>query len=484
MTTHSDLLTLLDVSDRLIMDPVHGGIPLFAHEVRIIDHPWFQRLRFICQNDILSYVFPGATHSRFLHSIGTAHVGGRLFLGLMETSLDRARHQTSLPDQGELTRAIAYLYRVVRLACLLHDCGHSSFSHQFERTPSLRRWLDLPDVRQYVQGNIPHPVDPDGAIEHEHFSLAIASHLCSETGVERDGIVPGDVLSLMDKSEIRPSSRFREATEVLWPVLTLSDRSTADPDKLARVLSGIVSSEMDADRADYLMRDGFHASVTVGGFNLDHLAKNLYIGWEPESGWLGIAVSRKGLGALEDFVYSRYQMYRKVYGHKTSIGFDWLLRQAIEEVLQEPACRDEVRAALTDLEAYCQLTDNYFWEAFRRHARTRPNSFCAMMMRRQRLQHVLTLQNGGSQFTDVRTDLAREYGVPPSRIIFCSLPIRFTRINAGFDLIKYGHRNQFKSRGRTGYQPLVQASDFFQKFEDRQLTHFYLLPEEAPDPLL
>jgi len=55
---------LLGAYDKLIMDPVHGGIPLYRHEIKVIDHPLFQRLRNICQNDILSLVFPGATHWR------------------------------------------------------------------------------------------------------------------------------------------------------------------------------------------------------------------------------------------------------------------------------------------------------------------------------------------------------------------------------------------------------------------------------------
>ena len=69
---------LLGAYNKLIMDPVHGGIPLYRHEIQVIDHPLFQRLRNICQNDILSLVFPGATHSRFLHSIGVMHVGTRI----------------------------------------------------------------------------------------------------------------------------------------------------------------------------------------------------------------------------------------------------------------------------------------------------------------------------------------------------------------------------------------------------------------------
>ena len=78
---------LLGAYDKLIMDPVHGGIPLYRHEIQVIDHPLFQRLRNICQNDILSLVFPGATHSRFLHSIGVMHVGTRMFRAMIDAYL-------------------------------------------------------------------------------------------------------------------------------------------------------------------------------------------------------------------------------------------------------------------------------------------------------------------------------------------------------------------------------------------------------------
>src|SRR5690554_6505534 len=132
---------LLGAYDRLIMDPVHGGISLYAHEVQVIDHPLFQRLRFICQNDILSLVFPGATHSRFLHSIGTMHTGGRMFRTMMAAHLaDRSRR--GLKDiPVEYLPALDHVHNVTRLARLLHGCRHSRLSHQLTQAHSIR---DLP----------------------------------------------------------------------------------------------------------------------------------------------------------------------------------------------------------------------------------------------------------------------------------------------------------------------------------------------------
>ncbi len=118
---------LLGAYDKLIMDPVHGGIPLYRHEIQVIDHPLFQRLRNICQNDILSLVFPGATHSRFLHSIGVMHVGTRMFRSMIDAYL----RERQLSEQTDLSLsqldAIDYLAKTIRLGCLLHDSGHSSF---------------------------------------------------------------------------------------------------------------------------------------------------------------------------------------------------------------------------------------------------------------------------------------------------------------------------------------------------------------------
>lgn len=129
---------LLGAYDKLIMDPVHGGIPLYSHEIAVLDHRLFQRLRNICQNDILSLVFPGATHSRFLHSVGVMYVGSRMFRAMIDAYL----RERNLSRRVELTfsqlEAIDYIAKVIRLACLLHDSGHSSFSHQFNQAKRIQ----------------------------------------------------------------------------------------------------------------------------------------------------------------------------------------------------------------------------------------------------------------------------------------------------------------------------------------------------------
>ncbi len=69
---------LFGTPHKIVMDPVHGGIHIFEHEAKIINHPTFQRLRFIVQNDVTSLVFPGATHT--LSAFNWRHVRRREIL--------------------------------------------------------------------------------------------------------------------------------------------------------------------------------------------------------------------------------------------------------------------------------------------------------------------------------------------------------------------------------------------------------------------
>ncbi|HJU14806.1 MAG TPA: HD domain-containing protein [Candidatus Nitrosotalea sp.] len=98
-----------------IVDPIHGFVNVYGHEVDIIDNPMFQRLRRIRQLAGAHLVYPAAQHSRFEHSLGTMHVAGQAASILAEKGYLGSDKVESL-----------------RLAALLHDIGHGPFSHLFE----------------------------------------------------------------------------------------------------------------------------------------------------------------------------------------------------------------------------------------------------------------------------------------------------------------------------------------------------------------
>ena len=486
-TRSSPRFELLGLRDRLIMDPVHGGIALSENEVAIIDHPLFQRLRYICQNDILSLVFPGATHSRFLHSIGTMHVGHRILKQVVENALAARvkQHGQSFELTEQQLAALHFFTQIVRLACLLHDCGHSSFSHQFSRAQSIRKlFADGQAVTMLWQGINTERLfgDPPAKIVHEHFSVRCAMAIFDDVLPNRADFTMDDVLCLMETTSIQPTAAFVEAAAQLWPVLTGEQLpAPAAPENAAgtaaRLLIGtlrlVVSGEFDADRADYMLRDGFHSSVTIGGFNIDHLLKNLHVGWDPEAQWMGFAVTGNGLGALEDFVYSRYQMYRKVYGHKTSQGFDLILQHAINEVMaDEEVCRF-VYACLTNIQEFRHLTDNYFWEQFRRFARQNPDSWSERIINRRRLKHLCTVRDADAETLSATTatlEADLERNPVGTAVLHCTLKARFSKIGPKFREIRVLNKHSGT------YSDITQQSDFFSKFRDVSITHFYQKP--------
>lgn len=475
---------LLGAYDKLIMDPVHGGIPLYRHEIQVIDHPLFQRLRNICQNDILSLVFPGATHSRFLHSVGVMHVGGRMF----RTMIDAYLRERQLSEQVDLSLsqldAIDYLAKTIRLGCLLHDSGHSSFSHQFTQARKIHDLMAQPgrfeklwagaDYRDYFR-------EPPEELEHEHYSVRVAHEILTQINLQDAGLCIQDVMGIMETTEVTPSDSFCRHALTFWEFIAGEDAESGAihrddiPVLVMNMLSSIVSGEIDADRADYMLRDGFHSSVTIGGFNLDHLLSNLRFGWDVKAPWLGLAITQKGLGALEDFVYSRHQMYRKVYAHKTALGFDWLLREAINEALDDPEVFDWVDTCLSDMTHFADLTDSFFWEAFRRLARRRPASYSRCIVDRVKLGHLDTREDLSPQAIVERCDwLAQQLELNRTDVVTCTMNARFSRIAESFDGIKVLQKDPVTRR--RSLRQITDVSAFFSKFGDGTITHFYRQP--------
>ncbi|MDX1456006.1 MAG: phosphohydrolase [Marinobacter sp.] len=475
---------LLGAFDKLIMDPVHGGIPLYRHEIRIIDHPLFQRLRNICQNDILSLVFPGATHSRFLHSIGVMHVGARMFRSMIDAYLRERELSENVDLSLHQLDAIDYLTKIIRLGCLLHDSGHSSFSHQFTQARRIHDLMARPNRFEDLWQNSDYSryySKPPAELEHEHYSVRVAHEVLADIAIEDAGLRAEDVVGIMETTEVQPSEAFCRHARTFWSFIAGEDaesgalRHENTPRLVMNLLSSIVSGEIDADRADYMLRDGFHSSVTIGGFNLDHLLSNLRFGWNVNDPWLGLAITHKGLGALEDFVYSRHQMYRKVYAHKTALGFDWLLREAINEVLDEPEIFEWVDTCLSDMQYFAELTDSFFWEAFRRYARKHPQSYSRCIVDRIKLDHLDTREDLSAEEIGHHCEyLATQLQLDRRDVVTCSMRARFSNIQENFNGIKVLVRDPI--RRQRHLKQITEVSAFFSKFSDGTITHFYRRP--------
>jgi len=319
-----------------LRDPVHGAIDLSAQERTLLDAAPFQRLRFVKQLGFSDLVYPGATHTRFAHSVGTMHVAGRMFDVVSQT----------LPLPAKLA---AHFRQVLRLAALSHDLGHPPLSHSSERAlPALSR-LGLPAwaVASAAKATAPQAGgrakapgdDPPRRAKHEDYSRAI---LLAEplAGIlrERFGVSALEVVSLLGRTAPECEGAFVHGGVDYAPLL-----------------AQMVSSELDADRMDYLLRDSKFSGVSYGSYDLEWLLRNL--GHGVSDGKAYLAIDRRAVFAFEDFLLARYQMFIAVYFHRSSVAYDALLHRYYErcaEAFSVPTSLEDFYAC-DDLQLYTAL---------------------------------------------------------------------------------------------------------------------------------
>lgn len=269
-----------------VRDPIHGFVAFDEWERDVIAHPVFQRLRRIRQLAWTEMVYPGAVHTRFEHSLGVMHTATRMF--------DRIRqHRATLLDElGFLGGGVERDRRLVRFAALLHDVGHSPFSHAGE---------DLMP---------PNPATGK-RFRHEDYSVALIRQ-CLPDVLDRHplnenfGISAADVADLIEGRGLSQRRLF---------------------------LRQFITGQLDADRADYLLRDSYHMGVEYGRYDLNRLLVSLTAERNPETAAPVLAIEEGGRHAAEALIWARYQMFNQVYFHKTRVAYDHHVTHALREIL-------------------------------------------------------------------------------------------------------------------------------------------------------
>ncbi|HYK95426.1 MAG TPA: HD domain-containing protein [Candidatus Dormibacteraeota bacterium] len=253
-----------------IWDAVWGQIELRDEEWRLINTPLYQRLRRIHQLGMTMLVFPGATHTRFEHGIGTCHVAGRIAHRLRELG---PQLEFSPPvDEPDV--------RIARLAALLHDIGHGPFSHVSD--PFL---------------------NAGGRKGHEWIGGMAVEHLPEIRDVV-DADVPGSSTSIADL------------------LLARGPRT---------VLRDIVSGPTDADRIDYLRRDSHYTGANQGHFDYEYFIDQVVAVQSGAESFL--AFRWNGIWSVEGLILARYQMNRTVYGHRNRVVTDLMLQRGLRSAL-------------------------------------------------------------------------------------------------------------------------------------------------------
>jgi hypothetical protein len=318
-------------SDKIIRDPIHGFVKLSPWEQDVLDHPVFQRLRRVRQLALTEMVYPGACHTRFEHSLGVMQVATMMF--------DQLRPQLEASDdvQPAFTKDDLDKARIiVRLAALLHDVGHCPFSHAGE-------------------GGV-MPTNPENGkrYKHEDYSTALIRCLLR------------DVIDNHSENELKVS---------VEEICNFLQNDGSLPLQLL-FWRPLIDGQMDADRADYLLRDSHHAGVAYGQYDIHRLIATLRVVRDRQTKDLMIGIEKGGIQAVEGLILARYMMFVQVYFHHTRRAYDHHVTQVLGYLLAQeygdkygergtfPPPKDAGdQTARQNLEEYLRWTDPRVWQA-------------------------------------------------------------------------------------------------------------------------
>ena len=283
----------------IIKDPVYGYTKIFEHELKIVNTPAFQRLRRVRQLPAAHYVYPGATHTRFSHSLGVMHISGMF----VETLLQPLFEAEKLDDDE-----FDYYYFLIRLWGLTHDLGHGPFSHTFDS-----------EVLKEFRTN------------HELMSARIAEEdkVISKIvgGLKRDFGITADRLS-----ECLAESREE------WASKKRIGKTRHSENAFYQILKGFYSTDI----IDYLVRDNHYTGAGYGNFDWQRLILSSLL-FSNE-----VALDVKAREALGAFLLSRLFMFETVYYHRTSRAVEYVIRSFLGKAKEK-----------IDFEKFVLKTDKY-----------------------------------------------------------------------------------------------------------------------------
>jgi HD superfamily phosphohydrolase len=335
---------------KAIRDPIHGLISRRPKEISLMNTGVFQRLRRIRQLAMAHLVYPGALHTRFEHCVGTMHVASEIYKRLgefVETNEDEAQ--------------------IVRLAALLHDIGHGPFSHVSEFV-----------LERHYEGEALGDLGSRGKI-HERITVQLIAG-------------NAEIATVLSEEE-------RESV-----VKLLEDPPKRD------FKHDIISSSLDADKMDYLLRDSYFAGVQYGRFDLEKIIDACRVHREG-GGESYLALHHEGIYALEQLAMAKYHMGQQVYFHRIRAITDAMLVRGLTIAIREG---DAVASALFRyddspqfLERYLGYDDDGLLRALMNSEQPKVQDLFRRLLERRLFKRICELRLDEIQHAVARNRLAR-----------------------------------------------------------------------------
>ncbi|MDD5703182.1 MAG: HD domain-containing protein, partial [Dehalococcoidales bacterium] len=298
---------------KVIRDPIHEYISIYEDEVPLLDSPLFQRLRHVKQNGMASLTYPALLVSRFEHSLGTMHLADRMLSSALtkgEPSIVKEFHEACAQQfKWHLSEVDSRLSRVIRAAGLLHDLGHLPFSHTTEEI-----------VHDFAEDLLPDSVLSDWVNSRAAPHPDSLHEFLTQLFINYDPSI---------------SRGLGEDKKIVISIL----KQPSNEASVISTLHDILSCDIDADRSDYLLRDGHASGAEFGHFDLYRLVDGMMLTKivlakpKPTEHFV-IRPTIRALSAIESLVLERYKAYRWLYYHHHVAISNRILEEVIWRLLK------------------------------------------------------------------------------------------------------------------------------------------------------
>lgn len=355
---------------KVIHDNLWGTVRFTWRELAIIDSPIMQRLRDIHQTGLAHHVYPSARHTRFEHSLGALTVASRVLDSILHRQRNDVRDVVKVlwREEKEET-SIMRLKQELRLAALLHDTGHSLFSHTSELVyQKLDRLKEASKELSLFLGK------EKGAGEVLSFCFALTPAVAQLLKRTQDKGLIGD----------SASDDYDGPIDLKNVALIIVGRA-AHP--FLQFLGDIVSSAFDADKLDYLLRDAKNAGLPLR-YDLDRYLYDVQVSKEvlaDDTGELEklyaqvrapaisriaasaqmrfpyyetyrLRLSRRAMNVIEQIIICKMMLFSYIYHHPKVRASDGLLERLLRRRVQSWQAGGDTDERILD--RFLKMTDS------------------------------------------------------------------------------------------------------------------------------
>lgn len=331
-----------------IKDPVHGYIYITKAEKEIIDSYPFQRLRRIRQLAGSEYVYPGANHTRFEHSLGVMYLAGKV------TENHNISKMMSR-EEAEMTK----------IAALLHDVGHGPFSHVFEHVLIKRLNRTHEDITSWI---------------------------------------------------IRESELKDIIGALGYDVNYIAELAVGKLKNGKNFLNQIISSAIDVDKLDFVVRDTYHTGAEYGFVDIFRLIHT----FDVFDG--NLAVDLGAISTLEAFIIARMESFKSIYFHRVGRAAQIMLAMALEKADEELGL-----TGFKTPEEYLSMDDYTVWAMLKKSEKSKHIIECLEKRRMLKCAYEQTFYVKDRTVTNIfsaeefrnqiRNRIARRANLDPEKIV-------------------------------------------------------------------